>query len=105
MKTWKLNLKNNNFWVSILIPILVVIFGGNDSVLASQLASKMNSMTTSLVILGQAGCGIGFVFGLIIAGLGGAQLGAYISRSSLIVLVILFLYQPIINQIRSMTGG
>jgi type III secretory pathway component EscR len=102
MKTWKLNSNK----ICLFMTFFIIFIGyGNSPVYASQLASKMNSMTTSLVILGQAGCGIGFVFGLIIAGLGASQIGSYIAKSALIVLTILFLYQPIINQIRSMTGS
>ncbi len=104
MKTWKLN-SNNLLKITLIVTIFYIALGGGNDPALANLATKMNTIKSNFLAIGQASSGIGIIIGLVLMEVGASQIGGIIAKGSAVGLVILYMFDPIVGFLKGMSGA
>lgn len=104
MKTWKLN-SNELLDIALSIALVYIALGGGNDPVYANLTTKMNTIKSNFLSIGQASSGIGIIIGLILMEVGASQIGGMIAKGSAVGLVILYMFEPIVGFLKGMSGA
>lgn len=122
MKIWKLNLKikkkgikmksSNLYEVTMYLSLAVVATAlvqtvGVDQALASanQITRKMTNIKSNLLLVTQAGAGIGTLIGLIVWNVGSPEIGKMIVKSGALAIIITFMFPSFESFLKTLSGS